>query len=120
MLRRHLLCALAGALFLGVNACASGEDQGDQGATTSSSNGGGGSGGTATQGGGGGAGGDVLVPHECPAGELALGVDSGGKLLCASPTEPIAAGMRDGCSMAVGFRDACNNCGDHRGGRVQN
>jgi hypothetical protein len=89
-----------------LTACATGGDQFAEPIDTAA----GGTGGVgASAGGAGGAGGtsNQLLPSSCPAGELALGVDSAGKLVCDQPgAQPVGA-LAAGCRLAFGWRDGC-------------
>jgi hypothetical protein len=46
----------------------------------------------------------------CPAGQMAVGVASGGGLLCASPSVEVEDTVNSSCDVYLGHRDSCNGC----------
>ncbi|MEZ4296650.1 MAG: hypothetical protein R3B70_16910, partial [Polyangiaceae bacterium] len=123
---RALLVSLALLIALAAPACASGVDVGDTSTTAGAGGTGGNTGGSA---GTAGTGGDptttstsdtstptttptTITPVEsaCPPGAYAVGLDFENKLSCQPFTPAARDAINDGCSVYLGWRDACTGC----------
>jgi hypothetical protein len=52
------------------------------------------------------------VADTCPAGQLVVGRDSAGQILCASPVPAAEVVVQNGCYLYQGYRDNCGGCSD--------
>ncbi len=53
---------------------------------------------------------DATVPESCPAGQLVVGIDDLGMVLCASPLVAAEAVVQNDCYLYAGWRDSCDGC----------
>jgi hypothetical protein len=53
---------------------------------------------------------EEVVDRACPEGMLVVGIESNGRVRCASPLPAAEPVIRAGCHLYIGWRDSCDGC----------